>query len=145
MAIELHGSSVVKSTPSAVYEILRDLSTYPQWVHIVESAVEEGSGVYDVTLRATIGPFARSKRLRMRRVLDEADAVEFVREELDGKRHAHWQYRASICADEMTTVVNATLVYGGALWIPGSFDRVIADQIDQAGSRLDALIDAREH
>ena len=60
-----------------LFELVDDLSTYPQWNGLVHSAVAEPGDdpVWDVQLRARLGPLARSKRLRMVRTVRDAEAL----------------------------------------------------------------------
>ena len=74
-----------------VWEVVSDLGTYPDWLDIVGKAVPAGDAAWTVDLRGKVGPFARSKRLRMVRTLAQApNRVLFEREELDGVFMPHF-------------------------------------------------------
>ena len=60
-------------------EALADLSTYPEWLALVTEAEPQGDHTWLVTLRARLGPLARSKRLRMVRTQLLDDSVRFER------------------------------------------------------------------
>lgn len=115
---------------------LADLSTYPEWLSLVTAAEPDGDDAWLVTLRARLGPLARSKRLRMVRTeLDEA-LVRFERRELDGRDHAEWVLTASLDAiDTAAADVKVHLHYGGALWtapleiVLKSFEGTAADRL----------------
>ena len=99
---------------------LADLGTYPSWLSLV-TAAEPDSGTDDdawhVTLRARLGPLARSKRLRMVRTHLTETSVRFDRAETDGRDHAEWILRAGLEPTAPGTCdVLVHLHYGGALW-----------------------------
>ena len=71
-------------------DALADLGTYPAWLGLVTAAEPDGDNTWVVTLRARLGPLARSKRLRMVRTERSADSVRFERREVDGRDHSEW-------------------------------------------------------
>lgn len=107
-----------------------DLSRYPQWMPLVHSARLVGDGTWDVELRATVGVFARSKRLRMRRTAATPDRIVFERDEDDGRVHAPWTLEVTIAGDARSCTVAMDMTYGGSLWTAGVLDRVLAHHID---------------
>ncbi|MFM7897431.1 MAG: hypothetical protein ACKO97_00490, partial [Actinomycetota bacterium] len=78
--------------PSAVVARVAELDRYPEWMSLVHSATriaEMPEPTWDVELRAKVGPFARSKRLRMVRsqfVEGETTNIVFERRETDGRQ-----------------------------------------------------------
>lgn len=88
--------------PATVFEFIADLDRYPSWMRLVHRAEPEpGSdpAAWSCELRAKVGPFARSKRLRMERSEYEQDRlVAFERAETDGRTHARWAMRATTVA-----------------------------------------------
>lgn len=120
---------------------LGDLGTYPSWLSLVlgaerDPAAAPGNAVWLVTLRARLGPLARSKRLRMKRTSLEDKAVRFEREETDGRNHSAWTLEATIVSSDDTTCdVEVHLHYGGALWstpleiVLTSFEGTAADRL----------------
>ncbi len=133
-------STNAPAEPPKVYEIVADLSTYQHWlslIHQVEPAdpapADEGAAWW-ITLRAKVGPFARSKRLRMVRVVDDAPKlVRFERQELDGRDHSAWVMRAVVEPGDAPglSVVEVNLNYDGDLW-NGLLDSVLGVVIDSA-------------
>jgi uncharacterized protein YndB with AHSA1/START domain len=125
-------------TPVArVYDEIRSLDGYPQWIGIVHAVQREAEGVWQVELRGKVGPFARSKRLRMVRVVDDAPCrAVFERQETDGRRHAAWKLTASV--EEVGGVSRLTmhLHYGGALFGGGVLEKVLGDQIAASKEKL---------
>ncbi len=131
-------STITPASPAQVYDIVADLGTYQHWLSLIHK-VEFGETTIDgqawwVTLRAKIGPFARSKRLRMVRVVNDSPSlVRFERRELDDRDHSAWIMQATV-ADGATpeeSVVEVTLNYDGALW-NGVLDSVLGGAIDSA-------------
>ncbi|HRE01284.1 MAG TPA: SRPBCC family protein [Ilumatobacteraceae bacterium] len=104
-----------------------DLERYPQWMGLVHGArsvpSQPGEGLaWDVELRARVGPFARSKRLRMVRTVHEIDrGAVFERHELDGRSHSTWRLTAQIeeDPDQGGCTLEMGLHYGGSLWTGG--------------------------
>ena len=85
-----------------------DLARYPQWLSIVPRADAEAatrspcdatSPAWAVELRATLGPLARSKRLRMIKTLDDPGHIRFERREVDGRNHSAWVLDALVEPD----------------------------------------------
>lgn len=96
---------------------LSDLGSYPAWLSLVNDARPDGDTAWMVTLRARLGPLARSKRLRMVRTELTDQLVRFERQELDGRDHAQWILTATIESNDSTSCdVHVHLHYGGALW-----------------------------
>ena len=130
-----------------LFELVDDLSTYPQWNGLVHSAVAEPGKdlAWDVELRARLGPLARSKRLRMVRTVRDADtfAVKFERDQADGRNHASWVLGATIVERDGLSTLTMHLHYGGSLWTGGALERVLADQITSGRERLLQLVATR--
>ena len=127
-----------------LFELVDDLSTYPQWNGLVHSAVAEPgkNAVWDVQLRARLGPLARSKRLRMVRTVRDADtfAVTFERDQADGRNHSPWVLDAAIVENDGVSKLTMRLHYGGSLWTGGALERVLAEQITSGRERLLQLV-----
>jgi hypothetical protein len=130
---------------TALIEIIGDLSTYPDWmglVHRVIPAVSRGSDLgpaYEVDLRASIGPLARSKRLRMVRTeYEPARRVVYRREEADDREHSQWV----LTVDAVDPGLHLRLDYDGRLWIP-VLDAVLERRIERDRPRLLALVAER--
>ncbi len=132
---------------ACVFPYVSALDEYPSWLPLVHTAWLEQpdeSPAWMVEIRAHVGPFARSKRLRMVRMVHEIDRlVEFERVELDGRRHARWTLRVQLAPDtESATLVTMDLAYDGALWTGGVLDRVLAEEVRRGRDGLAALINA---
>lgn len=128
--------------PAAVWTVVADLGTYPRWLDIVARAEPAGGEAWTVDLRGTLGPFARSKRLRMVRTLGEAPtAVTFERSELDGREHSPWVLRAEVAPAGEGSRLTMRLHYGGGLFGP-VLERLLGDTIERSRPRLLDLLDA---
>ena len=141
MAIDVRASFDAGVSASQLFEVIRDLGTYPKWLEIVYFAdavdSEDGLQAWNVELRAKIGPFARSKRLRMVRTTDQSPTtVVFERRENDGKKHAPWVLRSVVTEANGTSTLDVHLHYGGSLFDGGIVERVLADQIVSGKAKL---------
>jgi hypothetical protein len=127
--------------PSTVWQVVSDLGTYPQWLDIVARAEPASDGSWTVDLRGRLGPFARSKRLRMVRTeADEPSVALFERRELDGRDHSPWVLRADVAGHEGGSRLTMRLHYGGSLFGP-VLERLLGDTIEQSRPRLLAVLD----
>lgn len=149
-----------------LFGLVDDLGRYPQWLDLVaradpvpssgetagatagETAGEtaaDGAPAWLVDLRASIGPFTRSKRLRMVRTEHDREhtRVVFERAEMDGRHHAKWTLQAQVAdlLDGAGSSLSMTLSYAGALWTGGLLERALTEQIIAGRARLLALIE----
>ena len=136
------------AAPAArVLAYVADLADYPQWMSLVHLATPvPGAAVptWDVELRAKVGPFARSKRLRMvRTIFDTTNParVVFERRELDGREHAAWRLEVTIntTAPAVTELV-MQLHYDGRLFV-SVVEAILQQNIDAGRSKLAALLE----
>ena len=138
-----HAISVSTEAPlQAIMPVLADLSTYPSWLGLVHAvdAVDAINGAYLVTLRANVGPFARSKKLRMVRSELTEDAVRFDRAETDAREHSNWTMTIDACsAASGGSDLEIALNYDGDLWT-GPLQLILDSQVDKAGPKLDAYV-----
>lgn len=146
-----------------VGEIIGDLATYPKWLELVSDTTAEPTELGDnpawlVTIQAKIGPFSRSKRLRMVRTSFDNAAVgsqaRFERDELDGRQHSTWTMQITLTPSPASTPspglhdpseagepnegeceIAIDLAYGGALW-SGALEAVLGPVVESAGRKL---------
>lgn len=123
------------ATADELFAVVSDLATFPDWIELVhrvepitdENVASDGRPEWWVTLRAQIGPLARSKRLRMARTLHrppEPDAgrpgqVRFDRSETDGREHAPWTMEVVVVGIDVgpnRSRADCRLHYGGSMW-----------------------------
>ena len=131
---------VVAVEPTRVYPYVADLARYVEWMPMVHEVETVGDGVWNVELRAKVGVFARSKRLRMKRTVNTSQHIVFERDEIDGKRHSPWTMAIALQATEAGSVVTVDLSYGGTLWTAGILDRVLAAQVDAGKTGLARVV-----
>jgi carbon monoxide dehydrogenase subunit G len=121
--------------PAQVFAVVADLATYPRWLDIVARAERDGEA-WSVDLRGRLGPFARSKRLRMvRTAAAEPTHARFERAELDGRSHSPWVLDATVVPMGDGTRLTMHLHYGGGLWMP-VLERLLRDEIERSRPRL---------
>ena len=128
------------ATPEELFELISDLSTYPDWLGLVARVDPDIDGgpedAWMVELRAQLGPLARSKRLRMvRAAVDPTRSVTFERRETDGRDHSYWVLHASIEPNEQGSTLSVRLHYGGRLFGP-VLELALRDEIRKARANL---------
>jgi uncharacterized protein YndB with AHSA1/START domain len=129
--------------PDRVWEVVADLATYPRWLDIVPRADAQQDGSWRIDLQGRLGPFARSKRLRMVRTAAEAPTLAvFERSEADGRQHSPWVLRAEVAPEGDGSRLTMHLHYGGSLFGP-VLERVLGDTIERSRPKLLAVLDAR--
>lgn len=130
-------------SPARLYDEVSALDGYPGWIDIVHRAEPAGVGSWNVELRGKVGPFARSKRLRMERTVAEPGRrVVFERREQDGRTHSPWVLTATIDATASGSRLTMRLHYGGSLFTGGVLEKMLADQILRGRERLLARLGA---
>lgn len=141
--MDLTAATVLDAEPERVFAEVADLTTYPQWLGIVHAAVPEPAAdpaAWSVEIGARLGPFRRTKRVRMVRVVCDAPAaVRFERVEGDGREHSAWVLRAELRDVDAATELTMHLHYGGSAWFPG-LDLVLGQEVRRAGARLESRL-----
>jgi Polyketide cyclase / dehydrase and lipid transport len=143
--VDVTADLVAPCTPDALFAWVDDLGRYPQWLEIVPRAAsveahpDDPGPAWSVDLRGRLGPFARSKRLRMARTVHEPGRVRFERVEHDGRQHARWVLSADVAAVDGGSRLQMHMHYGGSLVGP-LIERLLADEINRSKPRLLALI-----
>lgn len=149
--VERAFSAPTEADQAHLYEVIADLGTYPNWLDLVSSVepvdpspADPAEMAWSITLRARIGPLARSKRLRMVRTVADGEQVRFERQELDGRQHSTWVLAARVGPADRApwrSTVTLDLHYGGSLW-SGLLDAVLQSAADDATERLQAYVTA---
>jgi hypothetical protein len=148
-AMDVTASLDAPCPPAELRRWVDDLERYPAWLSIVPRADREptaGGGqeaeatpAWAVELRATFGPLARSKRLRMVRTVDDVDHLRFERSELDGKQHSPWVLDAKVEGTATGSRLVMALHYGGSFG-GGLIERLLRDEIEASKPRLLSLV-----
>lgn len=134
-------SVLIPAAPERVFPFVVDLGEYPRWLPLVHAAAPAGEAAWSVELRARVGPFARSKQLRMERIeLVRDELVVFERAEVDGRDHARWALRAELVGGDDGTTVTMHLAYDGGLWTGGILERVLDEEVRRGRSGLADLV-----
>jgi hypothetical protein len=140
--VELTASLDTSAPADALFGWLEDLARYPQWLSIVARVEPDGPEAWLVDLRGRLGPFARSKRLRMVRTVHQSpERVVFERRELDGRDHSAWVLAADVTSHDEGSSMVMDLRYTGGLWAP-VLERLVSEEIQRSGPRLTALVEA---
>jgi carbon monoxide dehydrogenase subunit G len=162
--MQIERDTLVPGPPERVFALVDDLSRYPAWmdlVHDVQEVTAAGDRrAWEVELRAQVGPFARSKRLRMVRTVHEpSHRAVFERSEIDGRRHSTWILAAQLESDPRgdrhvdspvarpergESTLTMTLTYGGNLWTGAVLQRVLDDHVERGAAALRALLTAAD-
>lgn len=138
--MKLTTSVDLSASPEALFPFVSDLAHYPRWLGIIASVVPSDPDGYIVELRGRLGPFARSKRLRMVQVANDTPRrAVFERSELDGREHAMWRLAAELEPIEAGVRLQMDLGYSGTLYGP-VVERLLAAEIEQAKVRLAQLV-----
>ncbi|MEY3616327.1 MAG: hypothetical protein RLZZ518_1330 [Actinomycetota bacterium] len=152
--MHLEASLHTPASPQQVLGFVDALDNYPQWMSLVHSAVRVADATtptWLVELRAKVGPFARSKRLRMERTTYDIVGVAaastggvgrivFERRENDGRQHAAWRLEVIVTAagDGATNLV-MHLHYDGKLFV-SVVEAILQQNIDAGRSKLGELL-----
>ena len=132
-----------------LFDYVADLANYPSWlefVHKVDAISDAGDtdATWQVELRARLGVFARSKRLRMTRTVCEAPRlVVFERREQDSRRHAEWVLRATVSATASGARLETNLHYSGSLFTGGLLERALTEQIKTGREKLNRQLSGK--
>ena len=133
----------LSATPHVAFSMVDDLGRYPEWMDLVHDVSEAppsaaGERVWDVELRAQVGPLARSKRLRMVRTVHEPTRrVVFERREVDGRQHSPWILESTLDVHDPDSVdLTMLLTYGGNLWTGAVLERVLDDHVERGAAAL---------
>ncbi len=133
------------ASASDVFEQLATLDRYPAWMRLVHRAEalppDDGRPAWRVELRARVGPFARSKQLRMVRTVHEPPhRVRFERVQDDERDHAAWILAATVDEVDGGARVVTELTYSGKLWGSSVLERVLEDEIGRGKAALTGLV-----
>jgi hypothetical protein len=147
--MEITRELIVPANAERTFGFVDDLGEYPSWLRMVHAAIptdepdqpgtRTGPPAWIVELRAQVGPFARSKRLRMvRSVHEPTNRVRFERAERDGRAHAPWTLEVELApaASPSSTRLTMRLHYGGRLFTGAVLQRVLDDEIEQGSREL---------
>ena len=135
------------ATAADVFAQVATLDRYPAWMRLVHRVErldpDAGRPAWRVQLRARVGPFARSKQLRMvRTVCAPPHDVRFERIEEDGREHAEWVLGATVDQMKGGATLETDLRYSGSLWGSGILQRVLEDEVRRGKDALRGVVTA---
>jgi len=130
----------IDAAPAAVLAEVADLPGYPSWHGMVKKVEPDGEG-WLVDLVGKVGPFSRSKQVRLVRA-DEGDEapgeVRFVRVERDREDHSRWELVAAVDppAGEGPCMLRFNLRYDGSSPLAGMLEPLIRAEVHRSADRL---------
>lgn len=153
--MDIEAGLTTSASVDAVLKYVDDLAAYPKWMSLVHSATRVAGAeepAWDVELRASVGPFARSKRLRLVRTVHERGRIVFERRETDGRTHAMWRLTVTVAGVPSTaasrgdhgagaTNLTMQLHYNGRFFV-GVVESILQQNIDAGRKRLSELLAA---
>ena len=136
MDIEL--DATIDAAPSAVLAEVGNLPGYPGWHGMVHRVEPDGDG-WLVDLGGRVGPFKKTKRVRMVRAPDTVPGhVRFVRAEMDRTDHGGWELEATVepATGEGPCTLHFRLLYDGSSPLVGLLEPVLRSETQRSGERL---------
>ncbi len=133
------------ATTSILFEQIATLDRYPAWMRLVHRVAplpaDDKGPAWWVELRARVGPFTRSKQLRMVRtayVVNEL--VRFERVEDDERDHAEWILQGQVVDAGHGADLTMHLEYTGELWSMNVLGRILDDEVRRSTTVLAHLL-----
>lgn len=137
------------ATPAALFAQLETLDRYPAWMRLVHRVTpldpdDDGRPAWWVELRARVGPFTRSKQLRMVRTeFAPGHRAKFERIQPDDREHAAWVLAATVHpadGDLAGATMTMDLEYTGQLWSAAVLGRILDDEVRRSTASLTELV-----
>ncbi|HUP69778.1 MAG TPA: SRPBCC family protein [Acidimicrobiales bacterium] len=146
--MDFSASAPLTAAPDRVFVELADLGSYPEWLGLVHDAEptathdEDPGPAWWVDLGIVIGPFKKTKRVRMVRTeLVTPKMARFERMEHDEGKHPAWILTAEVQVTEKGSLFTMDLHYGGNLNFPG-VEALLGEEVRRAGKRLEERLNA---
>jgi hypothetical protein len=133
------------ATTSILFEQIATLDRYPAWMRLIHRVAplspDDKGPAWWVELRARVGPFTRSKQLRMVRTAHVVDElVKFERIEDDERDHAEWILQGQVVDVGHGADLTMHLEYTGELWSMNVLGRILDDEVRRSTSVLAHLL-----
>lgn len=133
------------ASPADLFAHVETLDRYPPWMRLIHRVEpiepDHDRPAWRVELRARVGPFARSKSLRMVRTIYEPEHVaRFERIQDDERDHAEWILMATVDAVDGGATLVTELTYTGKLWGSGALQRILDDEVRRGKAALRELV-----
>jgi hypothetical protein len=139
--------SFADADPAALFEQIATLDQYPRWMRLVHGVAplppDPAGPAWWVELRARVGPFTRSKQLRMVRTqFVENERVRFERKQADDRDHAQWILRGEVAPIDGGAELTMHLEYTGELWSMNVLGRILDDEVRRSTAALAGVLSA---
>lgn len=124
--------------PSAVLAEVADLPGYTDWHGMVRKVEPDGDG-WQVDVGGRVGPFTKTKRVRLVRAADDAPGhVRFVRAERDRDDFGRWELAATVdpAEGDGPCTLHLRLLYDGSSPLAGLLEPVLRAETDKSAARL---------
>jgi hypothetical protein len=133
------------ASAATLFDQIATLDKYPPWMRLVHRVAPMPPDVQGpawwVELRARIGPFTRSKQLRMVRTqFVDNELVRFERVEEDERDHAEWILVGEVATADHGADLTMHLEYTGELWSMNVLGRILDDEVRRSTAALAKLL-----
>jgi hypothetical protein len=145
--VDVNLGAKIDAPPAAVLAEIEDLPSYPEWHGMVKRVVPDGNG-WLVDLGAKMGPFSKSKRVRLERApAEDGDApglVRFVRVELDRDDYGRWELQGTVDppTGEGPCTLRFRLLYDGTSPLASMLEPFLKAETHRSADRLRARMRA---
>ncbi len=128
----------IDAPPATVLAEVEDLPSYPSWHGMVHAVEPDGDG-WLVDLGGKLGPFTRTKRVRLVRAESGVPGqVRFVRAERDRSDHGAWELQGTVdppMGDGPCTL-RFRLLYDGSSPLASMLEPVLRAETHRSADRL---------
>ena len=140
---------ITESFPNAsaaeLFDQIATLDRYPAWMRLVHRVTpmppDDLGPAWWVELRARVGPFTRSKQLRMVRTeFADNEHVRFERVEHDERDHAEWILIGDVAEADAGAELTMHLEYTGDMWSMNVLGRILDDEVRRSTATLANLL-----
>lgn len=141
--------TITGASHQALFDQIATLDRYPPWMRLVHRVSplppdEEERLAWWVELRARVGPFTRSKQLRMVRTrFVPNELVKFERIQHDDRDHAEWVLIGEVAGANGGSELTMHLEYTGELWSMKVLGKILDDEVRRSTAALARLLSAQ--
>lgn len=128
----------MNAAPAAVLAEIEDLPGYPDWHGMVHAVEPDGDG-WLVDLKGRLGPFTKTKRVRLVRVESTVPGqVRFVRKELDRTDYGGWELQGTVepATGDGPCTLRFRLLYDGSSPLTSMLEPVLRAETHRSADRL---------
>lgn len=135
----------MNAAPAAVLAEIEDLPGYSDWHGMVHAVEADGDG-WLVDLKGRLGPFTKTKRVRLVRAESTVPGeVRFVRKELDRTDYGGWELQGTVepATGEGPCTLRFRLLYDGSSPLTSMLEPVLRAETHRSADRLRQRLAAR--